>query len=104
MLKFLAGAFILAGLAVLVADLLPAFSDNTPPSLEALAVWWIWFDNELLGLQTFQLVQPAIQRHTWPELWDYGVLHIVSAPAALVLIGTGVFFWGLLVATRAKRA
>ncbi len=87
MLRLLALSFGLAGLAVLLADLAGSMLREGAPRLEPLGVWWAWLHRESL-----LLLQPAIERHLTPLIWDPGVQTLLEWPAALDLLGLAALF------------
>ncbi|MDT8343672.1 MAG: hypothetical protein RQ752_04505 [Thermohalobaculum sp.] len=72
------------GLGVLGADLAAAVRAGTPMRLSALGEWWF-----ALHPGSLQLLQPAIERHVSPGLWDPYVLTLLEWPLALEALGLG---------------
>lgn len=75
MLRFFGLAFLLLGLAVLGSDI--ANAGDAALRLTALGEWWFW-----LHRSSLQLLQPAIQRHLSPALWDSVVQPVLECPLA----------------------
>jgi len=96
MLRAIALLFAMAGAVVLAIDLYAGIAGGTGPRLEPLGAWWAWLHrNSLL------LLQPAIERHLSPAIWDPGVQTVLEWPAALDLLGLAALFW-LLAAWRRR--
>jgi hypothetical protein len=83
----LAVIFALAGLAVLATDVGQSLRNGGGPELQPLGAWWAWVDRGSL-----LLLQPAIERHLTPALWDPGVQTLLEWPAALDLLGLAALF------------
>lgn len=75
MLRLVGLVFLLLGAVVLAADMLRA--DGEPFRLTALGEWWFW-----LHPGSLQLLQPAIERHLSPALWDPGMQTLLEWPLA----------------------
>lgn len=56
--------------------------------LAALGEWWAWIHRDSL-----LLLQPAVERHISPALWDPGIQTLLEWPAALEFAALGVVFW-----------
>ena len=78
MLRLLGAGFLALGVLVLVTDILSAGAE--PFRLTALGEWWFWLHPDSL-----QLLQPAIERHLSPALWDPGVQTLLEWPLAAEL-------------------
>jgi hypothetical protein len=65
-LRFVGLVFLSLGFAVLASDI--ARSGETDLRLSALGEWWYW-----LSPGSLQLLQPAVERHISPALWDPGI-------------------------------
>ncbi len=90
----LVGLILLAlGLGALVADL------ASLGRLAALGEWWAWADRDSL-----LLLQPAVERHITPAIWDPGIQTLLEWPLAveLLVLGGAVFGIGLLLRRRAQ--
>lgn len=72
--------FILLGLAMLGIDLL---ADDGRGML-SIGQWW-----HALHKDSLLLLQPALERHVSPFLWDPVLLTILQWPLSLVTIGFG---------------
>lgn len=83
-------AQLIVGLAVVVAgiDLATTFPDGTPGALADLGTWWA-----ALHQDSLQLLQPALERHVSPVLWDPVVLTLLLWPLAAILFALGALFW-----------
>ncbi len=97
-LRALALFFGLIGLAVLVVDLAGSLSAQGTPALEPLGAWWAWLHRDSL-----LLLQPAIERHLTPALWDPGVQTLLEWPAAPQFLGLAAAFGLLALWRRRKR-
>lgn len=80
-LAFLAALVGLAALGALALDV----SAAGPLRLRVLGE--VWFE---LHPDSFQLLQPAVERHLHPAVWDYAVEPLIFAPAVAVLAGIAV--------------
>jgi len=87
MLRFLSAVFAILALLVLGADVWAAVN-NGPFRLSALGEWWFWLDPDSL-----QLLQPAIERHLTPAIWDPGVQTLLEWPLAIELAVLAALFW-----------
>jgi hypothetical protein len=74
-LRFVGLVFLLLGLIVLGSDI--ANAGDAGLRLTALGEWWFW-----LHPSSLQLLQPAIQRHLSPALWDFAVQPVLESPLA----------------------
>lgn len=77
MFRWLALLFLLVALAALGGDLYLALTGDGVVRLHALGEWWAWIHRDSL-----LLLQPAIERHISPALWDPGVQTLLEWPAA----------------------
>jgi hypothetical protein len=77
----------LIGACVLVADSLSGFNEGAF-RLKSLGEWWFWADPDSL-----QLLQPAIERHISPYLFDPYVLTLLEWPASIQFIVLGALLW-----------
>jgi hypothetical protein len=89
--RILGWLFVLLGACFAGADLV--FPPPGGFALRALGQWWFFIHPDSL-----QLVQPAIERHVAPFLWDPVILSILQAPAAVLFAGLGACL--LLLAAR----
>ncbi len=78
MLRFIGLAFLLLGFVVLGSDI--ANSGEAGLRLSALGEWWFW-----LSPNSLQQLQPAIERHISPALWDPGIQTLLEWPLAAEL-------------------
>jgi hypothetical protein len=86
MLRLMGAVFLLLGFVVLVSDILAAGEQGF--RLSALGEWWFWLHPDSL-----QLLQPAIERHLSPALWDPGVQTLLEWPLSVELFAlSGLFF------------
>lgn len=83
-LRVLGGALLLAALVVLGYDLFSMAAEDAP-GLSATGELWYALDPGSLNL-----AQAAVQRYTWPELWDGWLLPLLLWPAEVVLGGLGL--------------
>ena len=80
MLKVLGCIVLVAGLAVAGADIV-SWRQGGEVRLSALGEWWFWAHKDSL-----QVLQPAIERHLSPALWDPGVQTLLEWPLAVELV------------------
>ena len=78
MLRLVGLVFLSVGFFVLISDI--AGSGDGPLRLSALGEWWFWLHPDSL-----QLLQPAVERHLSPSLWDPGVQTLLEWPFAVEL-------------------
>lgn len=97
MFRWLAILFLLVTLGVLAGDLYVALTGDGAIRLHALGEWWSWIDRDSL-----LLLQPAIERHISPALWDPGVQTVLEWPAAADFGALAAICW-LLRRRRPKR-
>ena len=88
MFRALAVLFILLGLIALAVDLYSSQSADGIIRLAALGEWWAWIHRDSL-----LMLQPAVERHISPALWDPGIQTLLEWPAAADLAGLGAIFW-----------
>ncbi len=89
MFRALAVLFFLLGLIALAVDLYSSLSaDDAKIHLASLGVWWKW-----IHLDSLLLLQPAVERHISPVLWDPGIQTVLEWPAAADFAGLGAIFW-----------
>lgn len=87
MLRILAYLFLALAAVIAGADVVSGLMAGHV-QLQPLGAWWAWVDrNSLL------LLQPAIQRHISPALWDPGILTLLEWPAAIEFAVLGGLFW-----------
>ncbi len=97
MLRLLALMFLILAVAVAVTDLAASLGADDAPRLAALGEWWAWLHRDSL-----LLLQPAVERHISPVLWDPGIQTVLEWPLALELAVLGGVF-GLLALWRRRR-
>ena len=68
MLRVLAVLFVLLALIALAGDLYASLSADGVIRLRALGEWWASIHRDSL-----LLLQPAVERHITPEIWDPGI-------------------------------
>ncbi len=88
MFRALAVLFFLLGLTALAVDLYSSLSEDGIIRLAALGEWWAWIDRDSL-----LMLQPAVERHISPALWDPGIQTVLEWPAAADFAGLGAIFW-----------
>ena len=91
MFRWLGRTFNSIGFAILGADFAgfgPGSSGDGP--LASLGSWWFWLHKDSL-----QMLQPAVERHISPDLWDPGIQTLLEWPASVQFIVLGVVFSGL---------
>ena len=94
--RLLGWLLLVVGLGILAWDLLPVATAESAPELSALGdIWFALHPNSL------QLLQPAIERHVSPVLWDPFVLALLTWPASVEAIVLGALL--LLVGRRRRR-
>ena len=77
-LRFFGLVFLLLGFAVLASDI--AHAGDAGLRLTALGEWWFW-----LAPNSLQLLQPAIERHVSPALWEHAIQPLLEWPLTAVL-------------------
>lgn len=80
----LGSSFLIAGAIALAWDVIQAM-DGGHFVLTPLGK--TWFD---LDASSLNFSQAIIQRYTFPEIWDPGIITILNWPTIFVLFGTGV--------------
>ena len=98
MFRVLAILFFLLALAALAIDLYSSLSADGVIHLAALGEWWAWIHRDSL-----LVLQPAIERHLSPVLWDPGIQTVLEWPATADLAGLGAIFWLLHFLIRRRR-
>lgn len=96
MFRRLAAVFLLAALGVAAADAVSGLMAGSGVRLAALGEWWAWAHRDSL-----LLLQPAVERHLSPTLWDPGIQTLLEWPLALELLALAGLFW--LLRSRAPR-
>lgn len=90
MFRLLAVLFLVLSLAALAGDLYLSTQGDGVIRLGALGEWWARLHQDSL-----LLLQPAIERHLSPELWDPGVQTVLEWPAVLDFGALALVFWVL---------
>lgn len=75
-------------LACLAGDVIASLTGGEGFRLRALGEWWAWIHRDSL-----LLLQPAIERHLSPALWDPGFQTVLEWPAVADLAVAGALFW-----------
>lgn len=88
LLRLLALGLLALAAAAAVVDLWSSAAREGAPRLAALGEWWAWAHRDSL-----LLLQPAIERHISPALWDPGILTILEWPAAIDFAALGGLLW-----------
>jgi hypothetical protein len=88
MFRWLAILFFLLALITLGADIYLSFTEEGLVRLHALGEWWA-----RIHLDSLLLLQPAIERHVSPAIWDPGIQTVLEWPAALDFAVPGAVFW-----------
>jgi len=96
--RFFAMFVLLVALAALAVDLYSSLSNDGIIRLAALGEWWAWIHRDSL-----LLLQPAVERHISPMLWDPGIQTVLEWPAVADLVGLAAIFWGLHLMARRRR-
>jgi hypothetical protein len=88
MFRWLAYLFFAVALVTLAADVYVASAGDGILRLHALGEWWARIHRESL-----LLLQPAVERHLSPGLWDPGIQTVLEWPAAPEFAVLGAVFW-----------
>jgi hypothetical protein len=106
--RVLGWGFLLLGIGILgwdvwswsggapIAAIDAAFAGEAPP-FHLMVFGEIWF---AIDPESLQLIQPAIERHLVPWLWDPVLITILLLPASLTFIVLGLV---VLLASRLRR-
>ncbi|MEM7496357.1 MAG: hypothetical protein AAF371_00020 [Pseudomonadota bacterium] len=97
MFRILTGFFVLLLLAALVRDGIASLEAGEWAPV-ALGQWWAEIDRSSL-----LLLQPAIERHYDPALWQDVVQPVLEAPAWQTAAVPAVVFWVLSLFFRSKK-
>jgi hypothetical protein len=87
MFRALAMLFFLLALIAMAVDFYSSLSADGIIRLAALGEWWAWIHRDSL-----LLLQPAVERHISPALWDPGIQTVLEWPAVADLAGLGAIF------------
>jgi hypothetical protein len=88
LLRLLALGFLTLAAVAAGVDLWSSVAQDGAPRLAALGEWWAWAHRDSL-----LLLQPAIERHISPALWDPGIQTLLEWPAAADLAALGGLLW-----------
>jgi len=88
MLRLLAILFLLLALIALGWDFYESLSADGTISLAALGERWAGVHRDSL-----LLLQPAVERHISPAIWDPGIQTLLEWPLTLELAVVGAVFW-----------
>lgn len=88
MLRILSLIFLALGLAILASDVIGGLVGAASLGLSSLGDWWFWAHPDSL-----QLLQPAIERHISPVLFDPYVVTLLVWPAAIEFLILAAFIW-----------
>jgi hypothetical protein len=104
MLRWIAILLALAGLGLGLYDLGAwAFGDSEvmrPGAPLFTAVGALWAS---LHRDSLLLLQPAVERHLSPALWDHAIQPLLESPAAIVLLAVAGIVGGLALLFRPRR-
>ncbi len=92
--RVVGAVFVLAGLVLLVRDLMPLARDG---GFQPEALGQLWYATDPGSLN---LLQAVTQRYLLPVLWDSGMVWLLLQPAFVVALVIGVLLW---LATRPRR-
>ena len=84
-MRYLGAFLLLVGLAALAIDASLSLGSDPGFALRSLGAWWAEIDRDSL-----LLLQPAVERHLSPALWDPGIQTLLEWPAAPQFIGLGL--------------
>lgn len=98
MFRVLAVLFLLLGVIALGSDLYSSLSADGNIHLTALGEWWSWIHKDSL-----LLLQPAVERHISPALWDPGIQTVLEWSAAVEFLMLAAVFWLLRRRKRRRR-
>jgi len=88
MLRLLTVLFAALAVAALAGDLYLSLAGEGVIHLGALGEWWA-----RIHLESLLLLQPAVERHISPALWDPGIQTLLEWPAAIEFAVFAVVFW-----------
>jgi len=88
MLRVLYMMFFLLALIALGGDLYVSLSADGVIRLGALGEWWATIHRDSL-----LLLQPAVERHISPAIWDPGIQTLLEWPAVVEFGALGAVFW-----------
>lgn len=88
MLRILSLILIALGAVTLIVDLIGGLSGGAAFGLSSLGDWWFWVHPDSL-----QLLQPAVERHISPVLFDPYIVTLLIWPASLQFLVLGGLIW-----------
>ena len=88
MLRILSLLFLAIGAVILIIDLIGGLDGVAAFGLSSLGDWWFWAHPTSL-----QLLQPAVERHISPALFDPYIVTLLIWPAALEFLVLGGLIW-----------
>jgi hypothetical protein len=98
MFRVLSILFLALGLIVVAVDLYSSLTVDGTPRLAALGEWWARIDRDSL-----LILQPAVERHISPVLWDPGIQTVLEWPLAVELAVLSAICWLLRRRKRQQR-
>lgn len=98
MFRILAVLFAVLALVVLAGDFYLSLEGDGIVKFGALGEWWARIHRDSL-----LLLQPAVERHISPEIWDPGIQTLLEWPAALEFAMAAAIFWLLHLLGRWRR-
>jgi len=98
MFRALSMVFFALGLIVLAVDLYSSMTVDGTPKLAALGDWWAAIHRDSL-----LLLQPAVERHISPVLWDPGIQTLLEWPLAVEFGLLAAICWFLRRRKRSRR-
>jgi len=88
MYRWLSIIFLLAAAFFLAGDIYVWATGGGAFELHPFGQWWAWIHRDSL-----LLLQPAVERHLSPALWDPGIQTVLEWPAVLDFAVPGAVFW-----------
>lgn len=86
--RFLAAAIALLAVGVFAVDLWSGPGSGHALRLSVLGEWWAWIHRDSL-----LLLQPALERHLSPILWDPVMLTLLETPLSVLLAILAAVIW-----------
>lgn len=87
-MRYIGGFFFVIGLVFLGGDIWTSVQSDAGFSLRPLGAWWADID-----LNSLLLLQPAVERHISPALWDPGIQTLLEWPASIQFMVLGALIW-----------
>lgn len=97
-MRWIGLALVAMALAVLAADLVAWWGGADFWQTAALGDWWFW-----VHAGSLQLLQPAVERHISPDLFDPYILKLLEWPAFAQIGVLGLAFLGVSRLFRRRR-